>query len=85
MAKQTPDPTLPDWWQREKQRRQTWILLFLVTMLMLIGIYYWVSGHGRIGAVKVVDFDTRKNVAFIHLDKDGNSTLYAISNGRHRT
>ena len=78
MAKQQPDPTLPDWWQREKQRRQNWLLLFLVTLGVLIAYYYWVSARGRIGTVQGVDFDTRKYIAFVHQDKEGKSTLYAV-------
>ncbi len=78
MEKTQADPTLPDWWQREKQRRQNWILLFLVALLLLIAYFYWVSSRGRIGTVQGIDFDSRSYVAFIHQEKDGNTTFYAV-------
>lgn len=78
MAKTKNDPTLPDWWQREKQRRQNWILLFLVTLGILIAYFYAISFRGRIGTVKGIDFDSRSFIAFIHQEKNGNTTFYAV-------
>ena len=78
MAKKQPAPTLPDWWQREKQRRQVMFLIFLGLVLTLIGYYYVVSARGRIGSVRGIDFDSKNYVAFIHQEKDGNVSLYAV-------
>ena len=78
MAKTVSDPTLPDWWQREKQRRQMVLLIFLVLLMALIGYYYVVSAHGRIGSVRGIDFDSNNYIAFVHQEKDGNVSLYAV-------
>ena len=78
MAKKQPDPTLPDWWQREKQRRQVMFLIFLGLLLMLIAYFYVVSARGRIGSVRGIDFDSKNYIAFIHQEKDGNVSLYAV-------
>ncbi len=69
---------LPDWWQRERQRRNNWVLIFLILLLGLIGYYYWVSAYGVIGAQPGVTFDTSNYLAFIHVDEKGNSSLYAV-------
>ena len=78
MAKTKLDPTLPDWWQREKQRRQLMFLMFLGLLLVLIAYHYKVSNDGIIGSVRSIDFDSSNYVAFVHQEKDGNVSLYAI-------
>ena len=78
MAKMKPDPTLPDWWQREKQRRQLMFLLFLGLLLVLIAYHYKVSKYGITGSVRGIDFDSKNYVAFVHQEKDGNVSLYAV-------
>ena len=78
MAKKQPDPTLPDWWQREKQRRQLMFLIFLGLLLTLIAYHYKVSNDGIIGSVRGINFDSKNYVAFVHQEKDGNVSLYAV-------
>ncbi len=69
---------LPDWWAREKRRRQLWTLIFLLLLLTLIGIYYWISRQGVVGSVEGVNFDTVNYIAFVRQDKKGETSLYAI-------
>ena len=77
---------LPDWWEREKRRRQLRILLFLTVVLGLIGHHYWVS---YVGIVQVdgIHFDSTNYIAFIRQEErprqnkkgtDTVITLYAI-------
>ncbi len=74
----TSTKSLPDWWQREKQRRQTWILICLTFVLALIGYFYWVNSYGLIGHQPGITFDSANHISFVHLDDKGNPTLYAI-------
>jgi len=74
----TSTKSVPDWWQRERQRRQAWILIFLVFLLGLIGYFYWVSAYGVIGNRVGVNFDTANYLSFINVDEKGNPSLYAI-------
>lgn len=67
---------LPDWWQREKQRRLLRVLLFLVLLGMLVGYFYYSSGTGV--GVNGINFDTTNYIAFVRDDNQGHSTLYAI-------
>lgn len=69
---------LPDWWQRENQRRQLRVLILLVLLLMLIGFFYYVSRMGVTGAVGEINFDTNDYIAFVRQDKDGTTSLYGI-------
>jgi dipeptidyl aminopeptidase/acylaminoacyl peptidase len=69
---------LPDWWQREKQRRQNWVLIFLLLLLVLIGYWYWVNSFGLIGKTAGVTFETDKYITFVHTDTKGVPTLYAV-------
>ena len=78
MAKAPTTAALPDWWQREKQRRQVVFLIFLALLLTLIGYFYVISNHGRIGRVSGIDFDSTNYIAFVHRDKSGAISLYAV-------
>ena len=83
----TNDPTLPDWWAREKRQRQTRTLVFLSIVLALIGYYYYISKIGKIGVTGGVVFDTSNYITFIRQEErdraDGKgketvSNLYAV-------
>src|SRR5437660_508193 len=71
---------LPDWWKRENQRRQLWVLIFLGVVLMLIAYYYWVSISGRTGVTGGVVFDTADHIVFVRrtTGKDPTVAIYAI-------
>jgi Tol biopolymer transport system component len=69
---------LPDWWQRENQRRMGRLLLFLTFVLMLIGFFYYTYGMGKVGTVGVIDFDTANYIAFVRQEEDGSFGLYAL-------
>ncbi len=51
---------LPDWWQRENQRRLVRVLLFLTFVGALIAYYYYLSANGLTGIVSGVNFDTKE-------------------------
>lgn len=59
---------LPDWWQRERRRRQVLILVFLGFLLALIAFYYWTSYVGRV-TVAGIDIPTRNYVAFVRTER----------------
>lgn len=69
---------LPDWWQREKQRRLARVLLFLIFLFSLIAYFYYLSANGLTGTVSGVSFDTKNYVAFVRDDGKGHTDLYAI-------
>jgi len=72
-----PQTELPDWWQREKQRRQLLFLVFLGAVLLLIGYFYWAASTAGV-RVGVIDFDTTDYISFVRREKDGNTTLYVM-------
>ena len=79
MAKLKMDTSgLPDWWQRETQKRQLRTLVFLALLLSLIGFYYYISNLGVTGAVGGIAFDTSNHIAFVRQDKEGKTRLYSI-------
>src|SRR5580700_8830588 len=69
---------LPDWWQRETQRRLVRWLLFLVFILALIGYFYYLSANGLTGPGSGVNFDTKNYIAFVRDDGKGHTDLYAV-------
>ena len=75
----TTDKTLPDWWQREKQRRQLHLLVLLGLLIALIFFFYHVAHTGVNGFNGgAIDFDTSNTIAFIRQDGSGPVTLYDI-------
>ncbi len=78
MADKASRMELPDWWQREKQRRLLRVLIFLGCVVGLIAYYYYLSANGLTGVVSGVNFDTKNYVAFVRDDGKGHTDLYAI-------
>ena len=74
----TTNNTLPDWWQREKQRRQAHLLVLLVLVISLIGFFYHISHQGVAGTTGSLDFDTGGTIAFVRHESNGHTTLYDI-------
>src|SRR5579871_74353 len=72
-----PGP-LPDWWQREKQRRQFRVLIFLLLLLALIGYFYYTNYLDVSGTVSGVSFNTAKYIAFVRQEANGNFGVFAI-------
>ena len=68
---------LPGWWQREKQRQQARILIFLTLLLTLIAFYYWVERAGIV-STPGINFDTADHLAFVRQDARGDTTLFAV-------
>lgn len=69
---------LPDWWARERQRRQVGVLILMLMLLALTGFYYWVSYHGRTGYAAALNFDTSNYIVFIRQDDAGDTSLCTI-------
>src|SRR5580658_6744444 len=69
---------LPDWWQRETQRRLVRWLLFFVFVLTLIGYFYYLSANGLTGIVSGINFDTKNYIAFVRDDGKGHTDLYSV-------
>ena len=67
----TTNTRLPDWWQRETQRRQTHLLILLGLLLGLIAFFYHISKSGVTGIVGGIDFDTSNTIAFVRQDANG--------------
>ena len=78
MTQKVYQAPLPDWWQREKQRRLVRVLLFLLFVVTLIGYFYYMSAHGLTGIVSGVSFDTKNYIAFVRVDDKGHTDLYAV-------
>ncbi len=74
----TRQSTLPDWWQREKQRRQIHLLILLGLLGSLIAFFYYLSHAGVTGITGSIDFDTSNTIAFIRQNDKGEATLYDI-------
>ena len=74
----TRQTDLPDWWQREKQRRQLHLLILLAFLIALIIFFYYLSHAGVTGITGSLDFDTSNTIAFIRRDDKGNATLCDI-------
>ena len=74
----TRQSTLPDWWQREKQRRQIHLLILLGLLGSLIAFFYYLSHAGVTGITGSIDFDTSNTIAFIRHNDKGEATLYDI-------
>ncbi|MDE2125102.1 MAG: PD40 domain-containing protein [Armatimonadetes bacterium] len=70
----TPTIKIPDWWEREKRRRQVVFLIFLTGLLILIGYYYWASITGLHISVSGIHFSTRDSIAFVREDRKPGST-----------
>lgn len=69
---------LPDWWERERQRRQLIILILLCTVGLLIAYFYWVSIRGFV-SVPGIPENTSDLIAFVRQDpKTGNTDLYTV-------
>jgi TolB protein len=69
---------LPDWWQREKQRRQLRVLILLSFLLGLIGYFYYINMLGRTGIVNGITGDTSNHIAFVRQEADGSTALYMV-------
>lgn len=69
---------LPDWWQREHQRRMNHLLVLLVLLISLIAFFYYINFSGVTGIIKGVNFSTEGMIAFVRKDSTGNTSLYAI-------
>ena len=74
----TSNTRLPDWWQRETQRRQTHLLVLLGLLLALIIFFYYISRSGRTGIINGIDFDTSNTIAFVRQNAGGQLSLYDI-------
>ena len=74
----TRETNLPDWWQREKQRRQTHLLILLSLLGALIVFFYYRSHAGVTGITGSIDFDTSNTIAFIRHNDKGEATLYDV-------
>ena len=69
---------LPDWWQRETQRRQMHLLVLLTLLLFLIAFFYYVNHAGVVGIVAGIDFDTSNSIAFVRREANGQTSLYSV-------
>src|SRR5580698_6344597 len=69
---------LPNWWERENQRRLIRVLLFLVFVISLIAYFYYLSANGLTGIVSGINFDTKNYIAFVRDDGAGHTDLYAV-------
>ena len=77
MINAKPDTRLPDWWEREKQRRLIRVLLFLFLLMALIGYFYYINNAGIV-VVNGINFDTSHHIAFVRQEDNGDFALYAI-------
>lgn len=78
MTQKSSHTQLPDWWQREKQRRLVRVLLFLIFVVALIGYFYYLSANGLTGIKSGVNFDAKNYIAFVRDDGKGHTDLYAV-------
>lgn len=74
----TRQTDLPDWWQREKQRRQLHLLILLGLLGALIGYFYYQYYAGVTGITGNIDFDTSNTIAFVRHNDKGEATLYDV-------
>jgi hypothetical protein len=74
----TSNIRLPDWWQRETQRRQAHLLILLGLLLGLIVFFYYIARSGRTGIINGIDFDTSNTIAFVRQDAGGHISLYDV-------
>src|SRR5262245_40998094 len=81
MTNAKPEAQLPDWWEREKQRRLARVLLFAILLLALIGYFYYTNYVGIV-TVNGINFDTSHYIAFVRQEDNGAYALYGIRHDR---
>jgi len=78
MTQKASQSQLPDWWQREKQRRLVRVLLFLLFVFALVAYFYYLSASGLTGIGSGVNFDSKNYIAFVRDDGKGHTDLYVV-------